>query len=99
MQTFIKQPSIDRYPGIRVTKETTLDFENANARQTLENLVFHSVAKAHGENFDGVYDITIRLQEGDILIYDEDRGYIKPVETFMTVGEAIEEMQCIADLG
>ena len=41
----------------------------------------------------------IQLSEGDILIFEEEgRGYIKPVEEFVTVKEAIEELNCISDL-
>ena len=100
MQVFIRKPSIDRYPGIRVDKETVLEFANENVSQTVKDLVLHSVTKVKGENFESVYDTTIHLQEGDILIYeDEGRGYIKPVESFVTIAEAIEELENIKDLG
>lgn len=100
MQVFIRKPSVDLYPGIKVDKDTVLEYKNENVDQKLENLVFHSVTKVKGENFESVYDTTIQLQEGDILVYEEEgRGYIKPVEAFVTVAEAIEELACIKDLG
>lgn len=87
------------YAGIRVTKETELEYKNENVEQVLKDLVFHSITKVSGENFDSVYDTTIRLNEGDILVFEEEgRGYIKPVEEFMTVKEAIEEFEHIKDL-
>ena len=99
MQRFIRKPSIDMYAGIRVTKETELNYKNENVEQTLKDLVFHSITKVSGENFDSVYDTTIRLNEGDILVFEEEgRGYIKPVEEFVTVKEAIEEFEHIKDL-
>lgn len=99
MQRFIKKPSVDMYAGIRVTKDTTLEYNNENVEQTLKDLVFHSVTKVKGDNFESVYDTTIQLEEGDILVFEEEgRGYIKPVEEFMTVKEAIEEFNCISDL-
>lgn len=99
MQRFIRKPSIDMYAGIRVDKETTLDYKNENVEQTLKDLVFHSITKVKGDNYESVYDTTIQLKEGDILIFEEEgRGYIKPVEEFMTVKEAIEEFKCISDL-
>jgi hypothetical protein len=68
--------------------------------QTLKDLVFHSVTKVNGENFESTYDTTIRLSEGDILVFEEEgRGYIKPVEQFSTIGEAIEMLNNIKDLG
>ena len=100
MQLFIQRPSIDLYPGIRVDKETVLEFKNEHVEQKLENLVFTSVTKVKGENFESVYDTTIQLQEGDILVFEEEgRGYIKPVEPFVTIREAIEDLENIKDMG
>ena len=100
MQVFIRKPSIDRYPGIVVRKETVLEYVNENVSQTVKDLVLHSVTKVKGDNFESVYDTTIQLQEGDILIFeDEGRGYIKPVESFVTIAEAIEDLENIKDLG
>lgn len=100
MQVFIRKPSIDLYPGIRVEKDTVLEYKNENVEQKLENLVFHSVTKVTGDSFESVYDTTIRLKEGDILVFEEEgRGYIKPVEEFVTIAEAIEDLTNIKDLG
>lgn len=99
MQRFIKKPSIDMYAGIRVTKDTTLDYENEHVTQHLKDLVFHSVTRVKGENFESVYDTTINLNEGDVLIFEEEgRGYIKPVEEFVTIKEALEDFENIKDL-
>ena len=97
---FIKRPSIDLYPGIRVTKETELEYKNEHVKQTVKDLVLHSVTKVKGEGFKSKYDTTIFLEEGDILIFeDEGRGYIKPVEGFVTIEEAIADLENIKDLG
>lgn len=88
------------YPGIRVEKETVLEYKNERVEQKLEGLVFHSVTHVAGDGFESVYDTTIRLQEGDILIFDDGgRGYIKPVEPIVSIQEAIEDLQAIKDLG
>jgi hypothetical protein len=100
MQKFILKPSIDIYSGIKVNKDTALGFENENVKQTLSNLTFHSITKVKGEGYEGVYDTTIQLQEGDVLIFEEDgRGYIKPVDPFVTIEEAIDDLTNIKDLG
>ena len=100
MKVFIRKPSIDLYPGIRVTKDTVFEYKNENVHQTVEDLVFHSVTKVKGETFESIYDTTIRLEDGDILIFEEEgRGYIKPVEAFVEVSEAIEDLTNIKDLG
>lgn len=99
MQKFIRKPSIDMYAGIRVDKDTKLEYENENVKQHLTNLVFHSITKVKGEGYESTYDTTIYLNEGDILVFEEEgRGYIKPVEEFVTVGEAIEDFEHIKDL-
>lgn len=100
MQVYIRKPSIDLYPGIRVDKDTVLEYKNDNVKQELKNLVFHSVTKVKGEGFKSKYDTTIYLNEGDILVFEEEgRGYIKPVEEFVTIAEAIEDLTNIKDVG
>ena len=100
MQVFIKKPSIDLYPGVKVDKDTVLEYKNENVEQTLKDLVFHSVTKVKGENFESVYDTTIQLKEGDVLVFEaEGRGYIKPVEDFVTIEEAIEDLTNIKGVG
>ena len=100
MQNFIRKPSIDLYPGIRVDKDTVLEYENENIKQSLKDLTFHSVTKVKGENFESTYDTTIHLNEGDVLVFEEEgRGYIKPVDSFITIAEAIEDLTNIKDLG
>jgi hypothetical protein len=97
---FIKRPSIDLYPGIRVTKDTDLEYKNENVKQTIKDLVLHSVAEIKGDGFTSKYDTTISLEDGDILIFEsEGRGYIKPVEGFVTIEEAIDDLVNIKDLG
>jgi hypothetical protein len=99
MEKFIRKPSIDMLAGIRVTKDTVLEYENENVTQSLKDLVFQSVTTVKGEGYTSTYLTTINLTEGDILIFEEEgRGYIKPVEQFVTVKEAIEEFECIKDL-
>ena len=100
MQVFIRKPSIDLFPGIRVTKDTVLEYKNDSVKQTVKDLVFHSVTKVKGDGYRSKYDTTIQLQDGDILIFEEEgRGYIKPVESFVTIQEAIEDFENIKDLG
>ena len=42
-EKFIEAPCIDMYPGIRVTKDTKLEYKNEHVDQHLEGLVFHSI--------------------------------------------------------
>lgn len=100
MQRFLRKPSIDMHAGIRVDKDTTLNYENDYVQQTVKDLVFHSITKVKGENYESVYDTTIQLEEGDVLIFEEEkRGYIFPVDKFVTIAEAIKDYENIKDLG
>jgi hypothetical protein len=100
MEVYIRKPSIDLYPGIRVEKDTVLEYKNESVEQRLENLVFHSITKVKGEGFESVYDTTIYLQEGDVLVFEEaGRGYVKPVDEFVTIAEAVDDLTNIKDLG
>lgn len=100
MQVFIRKPSIDLYPGVKVDKDTMLEYKNENVEQILKDLVLHSVTRVRGEDYESVYDTTIKLKEGDILVFEEEgRGYIKPVEEFVTIAEAIDDLTNIKDLG
>lgn len=100
MQVFIRKPSIDLYPGIRVTKDTVLDYKNDNVEQHLEGLVFHSVTRVRGEGYESTYNTTIALCEGDVLVFEEEgRGYIKPVDSFVTIKEAIDDLTNIEGVG
>jgi hypothetical protein len=100
MQNFIRKPSIDLMPGIRVTKDTEIEYKNKNVKQTVRNLVLHSVTKIEGEGYKSKYDTTVQLNEGDVLVFEENgRGYIKPVEEFVAIEEAIDDLTNIKDLG
>lgn len=100
MQVFIMKPSIDLYPGIVVDKDTEIMYTNENVRQFISGLVLHSIMRVSGEGYESTYDTTIQLKEGDILLFEEGgRGYIKPVEDFVTISEAIEDLENIKDLG
>lgn len=100
MQNFTRKPVLDLYPGIRVHKDTVLEYDNENVHQHLENLVFHSVTTVKGEDYESTYDTTIYLEDGDILVFeDAGRGYIKPVEQMVTIAEAAQDYTDIMDLG
>jgi hypothetical protein len=93
---FIRKPDINMHAGIRVNKDTVLEYENENVKQELKDLVLHTVMTIKNEEYESTYNTTIKLKENDVLIFEEeDRGYIKPLETLMTVTEAIEELKCI----
>ena len=96
MEKFIVKPDITFYPGIRVQKDTQIEYKNDNVEQSIENLVFKSKTTIKTDDVESVYDTTIQLKEGDVLVFEEDgRGYIKPVQEMYTVEQAIEELNYI----
>jgi hypothetical protein len=100
MQNFIRRPRLDLMPGIRVTKDTKLEFKNETVEQTICDLVLHSVTKFKGDGFESTNDTTIYLSDGDVLVFEEEgRGYIKPIEAFVSIEEAIDDLTNIKDLG
>lgn len=101
MQKFVFKPSLELIPGIKVTKDTELEYEREGIKQTVKDLVFHSITTKKGENFESTIDTTIQLCEGDILVFEEEgRGYIKPVgNSVVTIGKAIADLENIKDLG
>lgn len=99
MQKFIIKPSIDMYSGVVVDKETVLEYESENVKQTIKDLVLDSTTTVKGEGYTSTYHTVITLNEGDILLFEEEgRGYIKPVEQFVTVEEAIKELEYIKEV-
>jgi hypothetical protein len=100
MQRFLRKPSVDMYAGIKVDKGTTLEYENEYVKQTVKDLVFNSVTTVKGDNYESTHNTVINLKEGDVLIFEEEkRGYILPVEQFVTIEEAIADYENIKDLG
>lgn len=100
MQMFIRKPSIDQYPGVRVDKDTVLEYKTENVSQTIRDLEMQSTVIVKGDGYESVLRTVIQLQEGDILIFeDEGRGYIKPVDGFVTVQEAIEDLSVLKEMG
>lgn len=98
MQKFIPKPETEAYNGIRVTKDTSLTFENEFVKQTLEGLVLISESTTHGNNYDSTTKTRVYLAEGDVLIFEpEKRGYIYPTYPFVTVEEAIAELECVLE--
>jgi hypothetical protein len=92
----IRQPNINMVAGIKVTKDTDISFENDTVKQSIKNLVYKAANTIKGDNFEGKNEITVNLNEGDIVVYDGDeRGYIVPAQRFMTVDEAIKELECV----
>lgn len=101
MRNYIKNLDVTIYKGIEVDKNTKLKFEREDGklRQELKNLKFVQHEKREADNFESETKTTIHLKEGmTVLFEDEKRGYVVPVEKYVTIGEALEDLECIKDL-
>ena len=98
MQKFIIKPDITFYPGIRVDENTKLEFKNDKVEQTVENLKIHSIITEENEDYNSKTDLIVNLKAGDIIILDENRGYILPGIPLITVNEEIEELSYLKEV-
>ena len=98
-QLFVEQPSIDLKVGIKVTKETSLTFKNDKVEQELKDLTLETMLEEEGSNGINSYSsksyIRINLNEGDILLFDEKRGYYMPTFPVETIDDAISDIESL----
>lgn len=97
MRKFIFKPDITFYEGIKIDKETKLEFENEYVKQSINNLVLKTNKKEKTDKYESVFDLTINLDEGEILLFEEERGYFLPSLPMSTVKDAIEDLEAIKD--
>jgi hypothetical protein len=101
MRNFIKCPDVTIYKGFKVDKSSTLTFtrEDGKLKQELKDLEFIQYETRETEEYTSETKTTIHLKEGMVVLYeDENRGYVVPLERFVTIGEAHEDLECILDL-
>lgn len=99
MQRFLRRPNLDMYAGVKVTKETELEYKTENLEQRVKDLKFYSKTIVEGENYKSVNRTIIDLEEGDVILFEsEERGYVVPVEDFVTIEEAIKDYENIKGL-
>lgn len=101
-ELFAEQPCLDLKKGIRVTKETKAEHKSKTSKQALEALKLETELCEEGGNGVNTYTsrahITINLNEGDILLYDEERGYYLPTYPMTTVEQAAEDLAALKKL-
>lgn len=97
MRKFIMKPDITFYEGVMINKDTKLEYETDDIKQTIENLVLKTNKKEKTDKYESVFDLTIKLEEGEILLFEEERGYFLPSLPMSTVKDAIEDLEAIKD--
>lgn len=98
-ELFVEQPNIELKPGIRVTKDTELTYKNDKVEQVLKNLVLETLLEEEGTNgintFKSKSYISINLNGGEILLFDESRGYYMPPYPMESVEDAICDIESL----
>jgi hypothetical protein len=97
MRKFVFKPDITFYEGIKIDKETKLEFENEYVKQSINNLVLKTNKKEKTDKYESEFNLTINLDEGEILLFEEERGYFLPSLPMSTVKDAIEDLEAIKD--
>jgi hypothetical protein len=99
---FVEQPVLDLKEGIRVTTETELLYKNEKVEQVLKNLVLETILDDEGTNGINTYKsksyLSINLNPGDILLFNEQRGYYMPPYPVTSIEDAISDISSLSDI-
>lgn len=102
LEFFVEQPNIELKKGIKVTKDTELTYKTDKVEQVLKDLVLETILDDEGTNGFNTYKsksyISINLNDGDILLFDENRGYHMPKFDVTTIDEAISDISSLNDV-
>lgn len=101
LNLFVEQPSIDLLEGIQVTKDTERYFKNDKVEQTLKDLVLESIINDEGSNGINTYSskvyLRINLNSGDILLFNDEKGYYMPTYPVERIEDAISDINSLHD--
>lgn len=101
-ELFVEQPNIELKQGVKVTKDTNITYSNDKVKQTLKNLILETELKDEGTNGFNAYKSTshidIALNEGDILLFHEERGYYMPPYPVESIDDAISDINSLSDI-
>ncbi len=95
MKKFYITPDITGYTGIIVKKDTEKNFENETVKQTLKDLTLITKVTEKGKGYDSTSVIHVYLSEGDILLFDNEKGYYKPAIQLQTAEEIAKDFNAI----
>ena len=101
-ELFVEQPNIELKEGIYVTKDTELTYKNDKVEQTLKDLTLETILTDEGTNGINAYKskshISISLNGGEVLLFDEKRGYYMPPYPMERVEDAISDLDSLKGL-
>ena len=97
MRKFIFKPDITLYSGVQVNKDTELEYSNENVVQKLENLTLEMTTYAKENNYEVRSNLVFHLNEGDILLFDEEVGYQVPRVPMTSLKNALTDIEALQD--
>lgn len=101
-ELFVEQPVLDLKEGIRVSEETELLYKNEKVEQVLKRLVLETILDDVGTNGFNTYKsksyLSINLNPGDILLFNEQRGYYMPPYPVTSIDDAISDISALGDI-
>lgn len=97
MNKFIFKPDITLYSGVQVNKDTTLEYKNDNVVQSLKDLTLEMTTYAKENNYEARSNLVFHLNEGDILLFDEEVGYQVPRVPMSTLKDALTDIEALQD--
>lgn len=101
-EMFVEQPVLDLKEGIRVSTDTELLYKNDKVEQVLKNLVLETILDDEGTNGINTYKsksyLSINLNPGDILLFNEQRGYYMPPYPVTSIEDAISDISSLSDI-
>ena len=101
-ELFVEQPNLDLKEGVKVTKKMAFGYSNEKVEQTLKDLVLVTTLKDEGTNginsYKSTSTIELTLNEGDILLFNEDRGYYMPPYPIVSIDDAICDINSLSDI-
>lgn len=101
-ELFVEQPVINLKEGIRVTEETELSYKNEKVEQVLKHMVLETILDDAGTNgvntFKSKSYLSINLNPGDILLFNEERGYYMPPYPVVSIDDAISDITALSDI-
>ena len=93
---FVDQPNLAIKRGITVRADTELSYKSDKVEQVLRDLKLDTILDDEGTNGINTYKskshIEITLNDGDILLFDESRGYYLPPYPKSAIEDAISDI-------
>ena len=102
LELFVEQPDISLFEGIRVTKDTIKSYKNETVEQEIKDLKLETIITEDGSNGINTYSrktyLKINLNEGDILLFNEQKGFYLPTYPVSTIEDAITVITSLKNL-